>query len=66
MLFAMCNLSRHLNMDPEEVLRKSLIRFRERFKLMEKLAAEKGKYLKDFDLDDQEKFWEQAKKKLEK
>ena len=66
MLFALCNLSRHLNMDPEEVHRKSLIRFRERFKLMEKFAAEKGKYLKDFDLEDQEKFWEQAKKKLEK
>ncbi|MCX6112427.1 MAG: nucleoside triphosphate pyrophosphohydrolase, partial [Proteobacteria bacterium] len=66
MLFAVCNLSRHLNMDPEEVHRKTLIRFRERFKLMEKFAAEKGKPLKDFNLDEQEKFWKQAKKILEK
>ncbi|MEI6092866.1 MAG: nucleoside triphosphate pyrophosphohydrolase, partial [bacterium] len=65
-LFAVCNLSRHLNMDPEEVLRKSLIRFRERFKMMEKLASEKGKEIKDFDLEHQDKFWEQAKKILDK
>lgn len=66
LLFAICNLSRHLNMDPEEVLRKSLIRFRDRFRVMEKIATEKGKNLKDFGLKDQDLFWEQAKKILNK
>lgn len=65
-LFAICNLSRHLSMDPEEVLRKSLVRFRDRFKIMERIATEKGKELKDFDLKDQDVFWEQAKKILKK
>ncbi|MEI6079885.1 MAG: MazG nucleotide pyrophosphohydrolase domain-containing protein, partial [bacterium] len=65
MLFAICNLSRHLDMDPEEVHRKALIRFRERFKMMETFAAEKGKHLKDFDLEQQEEFWKRAKKALE-
>ena len=65
MLFAICNLSRHLEMDPEEVHRKALIRFRERFKMMETFASEKGKHLKDFDLEQQEEFWKRAKKALE-
>ena len=53
-------------MDPEEVLRKSLIRFRDRFNIMEKIATEKGKTLKDFDIKEQDLFWEKAKKILKK
>jgi len=65
-LFAVCNLARHLNIDPEEAQRKTLIRFRERFKLMENFAAKKGKHLKEFTLEEQDEFWKQAKKILER
>ncbi len=61
-LFATCNLARHLNMDPEEVNREALQRFRTRFKMMEKLVAEKGKKLKELPLAEQEKLWVEAKK----
>jgi uncharacterized protein YabN with tetrapyrrole methylase and pyrophosphatase domain len=51
-------------MDPEEVHRKALNRFRERFSMMEKLAGEKGKKLKEYTLEQQEELWVQAKKIL--
>jgi len=64
LLFAVSNLSRHLKMDPEEVHREALHRFRHRFKMMEKFAREKGTELKKLSLDEQEKLWQQAKKEL--
>lgn len=61
-LFAACNLARHLNMDPEEVNRKAIQRFSERFKLMEKMAAKEGKTLKELPFEEQENLWVKAKK----
>ncbi|MFH1223724.1 MAG: nucleoside triphosphate pyrophosphohydrolase, partial [Pseudomonadota bacterium] len=61
-LFALCNLSRHLNMDPEEVHRKALQRFRQRFMMMEEFARQKGTELKKLSLNQQEKLWQKAKK----
>ena len=62
LLFAVCNLSRHLSMDPEEVHRKALVRFRLRFKMMEKLSADRGLVFKELSLNEQEKLWVEAKK----
>ena len=62
LLFAACNLARHLSMDPEEANRKALVRFRLRFKTMEKIAGERGQKLKDLPLTEQEKLWVEAKK----
>lgn len=62
LLFAVCNLSRHLNMDPEEANRKALQRFRLRFKTMEKLAADQGRKFKELSLAEQETLWIEAKK----
>ena len=64
LLFAVCNLSRHLEMDPEEVHRECLVRFRNRFKFMEKMAEEKGKKLSDYNLEEQDKLWDKAKEVL--
>ncbi len=64
LLFAVCNLSRHLEMDPEEAHRACLVRFRNRFKLMEKMAEEKGKKLSDYSLEEQDKLWDKAKEVL--
>lgn len=62
--FALSNLSRHLSMDPEEVHKEALNRFRERFKMMEFLAKERGDVFSKLDLSEQEKLWEEAKKRL--
>ena len=62
LLFAVCNLSRHLNMDPEEANRKALQRFRLRFRTMEKLAADQGRKFKELSLAEQETLWIEAKK----
>jgi len=64
-MFALCNLARHLNVDPEEVQRGSMDRFRARFKMMEKLAGERGKKLKEYNLEEQELLWQEAKKILD-
>jgi tetrapyrrole methylase family protein / MazG family protein len=64
-MFALCNLARHLNVDPEEVQRQSMDRFRARFKMMEKIAADRGKKLKEYNLDEQELLWQEAKKILD-
>jgi len=64
-MFALCNLARHLNVDPEEVQRGSMDRFRGRFKMMEKLAGERGKKLKEYNLEEQELLWQEAKKILD-
>ena len=62
LFFAVSNLSRHLNMDPEEVHRKALHRFRARFKMMEKFAHEAGTELRELSIEEQEKLWQWAKK----
>jgi len=61
-LFAACNLARHLNMDPEEVNRKALQRFSDRFRFMEKKALERGTKFKELPFSEMEKLWVEAKK----
>ena len=63
-LFAACNLARHLQMDPEEVNREALQRFRARFKMMEKLSAERGQKFKELPFPEKEALWVEAKKLL--
>ena len=64
LLFAVCNLARHLEVDPEEVHRECLERFKSRFKIMENLAEAQGKKLSDYTLEQQDKFWDKAKEAL--
>ncbi len=60
-LQAIVNIARFYNINPEDALHKSLDRTEERFKYMERRAKELGKSLKEMDLDDMEKLWEEAK-----
>ena len=62
LFFALCNLARHKNMNPEDIHKRALGRFRKKFKLMEKFAKEEGKKLSDYSLDEQEDLWQKAKK----
>ena len=60
-LFAMVNLSRHLNVDADTALRKASHKFANRFKGVEQLAHAHGDDLKSLTLDEMEALWQQVK-----
>lgn len=64
LLFALVNLSRFFRVNPEEALRKSIDRFIARFRYIEQEMARQGKDLKEADLQEMDKLWEEAKKTL--
>jgi ATP diphosphatase len=57
LLFAAVNFARHLNIDPEEALRKANRKFEERFR---KIEAAPG--FQDMSLDEMESLWTAAKR----
>jgi len=61
-LFAVINLSRFLNVDPDEALRNVNKRFTNRFMHIEKKLEEKGQSLENTPLEEMEAFWQEAKK----
>lgn len=64
LLYAVVNLCRHLEVDPEAALRGTMTRFRARFRLVEESLAAEGKRPEDADLDDLEARWQRAKRAL--
>ncbi|MFQ6043109.1 MAG: nucleoside triphosphate pyrophosphohydrolase [Candidatus Poribacteria bacterium] len=63
LLFSIANLSRFLNVDPENALRKANVKFIQRFKMMEAEIKRKGKRFEDYDLEGLDEFWEKVKGK---
>ncbi|MEJ2060563.1 MAG: MazG nucleotide pyrophosphohydrolase domain-containing protein [Gammaproteobacteria bacterium] len=66
LLFAVVNLARHLNLDPEQALQRTNQKFVSRFACMESLAAQAGQVFADLSLDEQEALWRAAKLQLSK
>ena len=62
LLFALVNLARFLNIDPEEALQKANERFIKRFSHVERRVKESGKRWEEFTLEELDRFWEEAKK----
>jgi uncharacterized protein YabN with tetrapyrrole methylase and pyrophosphatase domain len=60
-LFAMVNVARWMELDPESALRLANQRFRARFRRMGKLAQQRGAGLRDMSLDQMDELWELAK-----
>ncbi|MGI6166400.1 MAG: nucleoside triphosphate pyrophosphohydrolase, partial [Limnochordia bacterium] len=60
-LFALVNLGRFLDVDPEIALDHTVDRFQERFLSMEAQAAQSGKSLSDMSLAEMDILWEKAK-----
>ncbi len=65
-LFSIVNLSRFLNVEPEEALRKTTAKFTRRFRQMEAEIAARGGEITDYDLAALDEFWEAAKEREEK
>lgn len=64
MLFAVVNLARHLEIDPEKALTSANYKFERRFRDMEQEIGATGKGLKDFGLADLDRYWRAAKKRV--
>ena len=61
LLFVAANLSRRLNVDPEQALRRANAKFERRFRAMEALADEAGQDFATLDIDAQEALWQRVK-----
>lgn len=60
-LFALANLARHLDIDPEEALRRTNRKFRTRFAAIEDHAQKEGTSLEAMSLEEMEDAWQAAK-----
>jgi ATP diphosphatase len=61
LLFAVVNLARHLDADPEAVLRMTNRKFERRFAWIERALAERGKTPSQADLAEMDALWDAAK-----
>lgn len=64
MLYALTNLARHFEIDPEAALRQTIGRFESRFRVVEELLAAEGKTPEQTPLDELEARWQEAKRRL--
>ncbi len=64
LLFAVVNLARHLDVDPEKALSAANAKFERRFRAMESAVASAGQSMQAMPLADLERFWQRAKKKI--
>jgi nucleoside triphosphate diphosphatase len=62
LLFAVANLCRHLDIDPEQALRGANRRFESRFGAIERAVTEAGGDWSRFDMDALERLWQAAKR----
>jgi tetrapyrrole methylase family protein/MazG family protein len=61
LLFAVVNVARHLDVDPEAALRAATAKFRARFRTVEHLAVERGLDLRTAGLPALDALWDEAK-----
>ena len=62
LLFVLVNLARFVKVDPEQALRKTNAKFRERFGYIERKLGERGKKLEESNLEEMEALWQEAKR----
>jgi MazG family protein len=62
LLFVLVNLARFVKVDPEQALRRTNAKFRQRFAYIERKLAERGKKLEDSNIGEMETLWQEAKR----
>ncbi|HHX51023.1 MAG TPA: nucleoside triphosphate pyrophosphohydrolase [Clostridia bacterium] len=62
LLFALVNVSRFLQIDPEDSLSASIDKFIQRFRHIEESALKTGRSLDSMDLEEMDRIWEKAKR----
>ncbi len=66
LLFVVANVSRFLQINPENALKKTLEKFTSRFHYIERALHRKGKSFHQSDLIEMDRLWEESKKKEKK
>jgi tetrapyrrole methylase family protein/MazG family protein len=61
LLFALVNIGRFIEVNPEDALRKSISKFISRFRYIEEEIAKKGMEMGNVSLDEMEGLWQEAK-----
>ncbi len=64
LLFALVNYSRFIEVNPEHALRRSIEKFTERFKYIERRMRETGRDIRSSSLEEMDALWNEAKVKL--
>ncbi|MDU0956150.1 MAG: MazG nucleotide pyrophosphohydrolase domain-containing protein, partial [Bradyrhizobium sp.] len=62
LLFALVNLARHADVDPETALRGTNAKFERRFAFIEQTLAANGRTLEEASLDEMDELWNEAKR----
>ena len=62
LLFALVNLARHADVDPETALRGTNAKFERRFAFIEQALAANGRTLEEASLDEMDELWNEAKR----
>jgi ATP diphosphatase len=62
LLFALVNLARHIDADPESALRGTNAKFERRFAYIERALAEQGRSPQDASLAEMDALWNEAKR----
>jgi len=62
LLFSLVNYSRFIDIDPEEALERTNLKFIKRFQYLEEESKKDGKSISDMSLKEMDEYWEKAKK----
>lgn len=62
LLFVLVNLARFVKVDPEQALRRTNSKFRDRFAYVERKLAERGKKPSESNIEEMEELWQEAKR----
>jgi tetrapyrrole methylase family protein / MazG family protein len=65
LLFVAVNLARLLKVDPDSALKNANRKFRRRFKYVEASLAKQGKTLRESNLEEMDRYWNEAKRALD-
>src|ERR1041384_895214 len=63
LIFSLINYARFINVNPEEALERTNIKFIKRFQYLEEFAIKNGKNLHNMTLAEMDNIWDEAKKK---
>ena len=61
LLFAVANLARHVKVDPDQALRRTNVKFTQRFAHIERALAAEGRKPAEASLEEMEALWQEAK-----
>jgi tetrapyrrole methylase family protein / MazG family protein len=62
LLFSLINYARFIDIDPEEALERTNLKFIKRFQYLENSAKQSGKNLSEMTLAEMDVYWNEAKK----